>query len=792
MAVVGGGKWGGSGDIDLDQACIGLLQSLQDIDDDASDYGDESRCQSRLPSPMVYNSCMTRDIRASPLSSVASPLSSYRGSPAKRDQRASAASPISSVASPLSSFRGSPMPSRKGSRMQPRMMQSVSSPAVCRSGRGEKLRNVGQSVLGQQKKTPFGGGTPSSTFRSTFRDSKSSMGDSCSDWPKHTDAHEQNWQPYSQRSEVEPSSTNSSPSRSRTTSAAKESKDRQIWPSSGLRLQPRATGGVAAGGTGNGSPLEQLDAFKRLHERAIDELAQANRVQREQQEEIRDLKAKVKKKGRGSDDDELADMQVQLSRARKERDQLKSDLQLVRDQTGPALSQLRDQCSSQQEELRDLQEELRIAHDQKSSEDDLLHKLQEELRVAKLALVENAKQDHQGKYNRSTLAAVQEESREGSCASEEQALDENQEKAVLQKAVFHYGDFVSELVESSARPVLEDTLDMNGADLLGMGRYGYIMSCKSKQSGDSVVLKLQNVRRADAAVRQWGHAKEVPKCAHIVELSELFMHSDSAHRVQELVLDNVNRAHGGNVPMQGAPKWFPSTYLCMVSEFMDSGSLSSLMEKKLLTLEGICAVSRQVAAGLAFMHERNRNHNEIRPENILLKRSREGGVLQVKLADLGMAERSGDHLQDRELLAYTMWCMVVDKDFSRCPPKEARSEAMAEFQKSPLFGSRATGRGRALIESVGGLWNDRLAMPQVASKVEFADCEVREPEASDARRQLAVCATLEVTERAKASWEKFRHTWHAPRGATDLRHIDADQMATLDEGSITVRDSRDQ
>merc|ERR1711865_449393 len=49
-------------------------------------------------------------------------------------------------------------------------------------------------------------------------------------------------------------------------------------------------------------------------------------------------------------------------------------------------------------------------------------------------------------------------------------------------------------------------------------------------------------------------------------------------------------------------------------------------------LEGACAVTRQVASGLAFMHEKNRNHNDIRPENILLKRAPEGGHLQVKLA----------------------------------------------------------------------------------------------------------------------------------------------------------------
>merc|ERR1712072_585419 len=133
----------------------------------------------------------------------------------------------------------------------------------------------------------------------------------------------------------------------------------------------------------------------------------------------------------------------------------------------------------------------------------------------------------------------------------------------------------------------------------------------------------------------------------------------------------------------------------MVSEYMDRGSVSSLMEKQLLTLEGVCAVTRQVASALAFMHQQERNHNNIRPEHILLKRATHGDVLHVKLADAGSAEHSVDHTVDRELLAYTIWCMVVGREFSHCPEQEARSEAMATFQKASLLGRRATARSTA-------------------------------------------------------------------------------------------------
>jgi len=712
--------------------------------------GDRSECESRLQSPMVFNS---QTATATGVDSARSQM---------RDQ-----------VSPLSSFQSSPVAMSNRNRVRagekPRTLHnSASSPAVCRGGRGERLRNVGQNMMlsqdfhGHKGKTPFGGGTPNSnysTFRSTFRDTKSSMGDSCDDWPKFTEPKEKLQQRTPQNKQA--CSPEASPPRT-------SSKDR--WG------QPAASGSASAkvaATTSNSSEdrklKDELESLKRLHRQELSELE----LELSQVKAQRD-QARQQSRNEARAQEALAEMQEELAQTRSERDQLNADLQLMKEETGPTLACLQEKCDIQDMALMESMEE----HELKNA---MLDKLQEDLMLAQALLQESAQawKSNQGKRKHATLPAVQEEE------EEDQQFEEEQEAPLSPMAADDYSALVSEVISSAVRPVLQEAVDMTGAELLGMGHYGYTMACKSKSSDAKVVLKFQNVRRVDVAVREWAHGKQVGNHPNIVELQELCMHSDSDQAIQNHIIDSFTSANGTE---RCQPQWFPNAYICMISEYMDSGAVSTFMEKRLFTLEGGCAVMRQIASALTFMHDKGRNHNAVRPENMLITRAPQGGFLNVKLADVGSAEQSEDHIHDRELLAYTMWCIVVGTDFTHCPPKEARSRAMMELQKSPLLGRRATERGRALIEAVAGLWNERMAMLQVACKAEFEDCEVREPEAAEIRSQLAVCANMEVMGRARASWEKFRHTGHT----AELDSLDADQMAALDEeGSITVRDSRD-
>jgi len=273
-------------------------------------------------------------------------------------------------------------------------------------------------------------------------------------------------------------------------------------------------------------------------------------------------------------------------------------------------------------------------------------------------------------------------------------------------------------------------------------------------------------------------------------VDNLLIHHDSDRAIQDCVIAGFR----GGLFAGTHPKWFPNAYVCLVSEYMDCGSVSSFMEKQLLNLEGVCAVTRQVASALVFMHQKELNHNDLKPVNILLKRSSHGDVLNVKLADLGKAERSGDHRRDRELLGYTMWCMVLGRDSSSCPSKEDRPAAMSELMKASMLGRKATTRGTTLIEAIVGLWNEQQEIPVVACNAEFEGCEVREPEALEMKRQLTARAHFEITKRATDLFDRFKQSGHnvhlAREGLSDTSAIQS-ALATLDEGSITVRDTRD-
>lgn len=734
----------GTGSTAIDEAGLNLLRALQDITDDQSD-GEESRMQS----PMVAHS-RARE--------AASPGSSFYASPIHSEGR--------------NRIRASGPPrTLQNSASVPVMSRSVD-PAVCRGSRGERLRNVGQSMLMQDfaaqhaqqasqesfgssaelRRTPYGGGAfPSNSFIS--RDAH----DSSEDWPNRRNRNrdqqwrqneaatsKDDWPRHRERKKIAESTPYEDPSPTRLE----------------YHRQPRATGAAASGSSPGASEdrraKDELEALRHVHQKTVEELAEASRHLAWATTELHCQSPQPQPEPRLQHDEELSNLRSKLREVKSERDQQKTELQLARQQSRKAahaeeqVANLQAQLSQARAEKDQLRSDLRAAQDQLPVKDALLEKVQNIL------------------------------------------SEQEQEKRALQKAVSGYSSFTNRMIHTSARPVLDDALDITNAELLGTGHYGYILTCSSRGSKNKVVLKLQDIRWVDVAVREWAQGEEVGKHPHIAELKELFVHSDSDHAIQTRIVASFKDASAGIACNQ--PTSYPNAYICLVSEYMDCGSVSSFMEKQLLTLEGVCAVTRQVASALVFMHQREQNHNDLKPENVMLKRAAHGNTLIVKLADVGFAEHSADHTRDQELLAYNIWCMVAGRDFSRCPPKNARHVAMAEFQKASLLGRSATTRSSALIETVIGLWNEKLDIPVVACNAEFGACEVRGPLMEDMKKKLTACANFEVTKRASVLLERFQCCGHkAPLANADLSTIDSrtEPLAALEEGLIPVLDSRD-
>ncbi len=82
-------------------------------------------------------------------------------------------------------------------------------------------------------------------------------------------------------------------------------------------------------------------------------------------------------------------------------------------------------------------------------------------------------------------------------------------------------------------------------------------------------------------------------------------------------------------------------HICLIMEFVDSGSLASVMTKYGVLSERLVAVYlRQVLEGLAYLHANNVVHRDIKSHNLLITNS---GV--VKLADFGIAHLYGEEVK---------------------------------------------------------------------------------------------------------------------------------------------------
>jgi len=295
-----------------------------------------------------------------------------------------------------------------------------------------------------------------------------------------------------------------------------------------------------------------------------------------------------------------------------------------------------------------------------------------------------------------------------------QRLENQQEKTIE-----GYVTFVKALLQSSATERLEKYCDLSTAEMLGKGAYGFVMTCQDKEHREQLVVKLQGPRWASVAAQEWAHGAS---CKHenIVAHLEVLMHHDSEGCLESKILDAFeDGTFGGR-----KPKIFPDRYICMVMEHMNRGTVQHLAEQKLIDLEGLAAVVRQVASALAFMHKSKRTHNDVKPENILLKQVSGSAGLIVKLGDLGLAQCSVDRERDLELAAYTFWCIGLGEAFEHVPAVPDRQSCAQRFTSHALPQDPRKDLRIAIGQVIEDLWSFSASMASVAVMEEFQDAQL--------------------------------------------------------------------
>lgn len=314
--------------------------------------------------------------------------------------------------------------------------------------------------------------------------------------------------------------------------------------------------------------------------------------------------------------------------------------------------------------------------------------------------------------------------------------------------------FIRRLASSSAGPKLNDLFDMRNQELLGMGNYGYVMTCLTKKSGERIVVKLQGERWVGLAQTEWAHGSEVGIHPNIVTHIEAIMHGDVDGAIRKRLADAFDKG----ILTGKRPKFFPQTYFCLAIEYMDRGTLQNFIDKELLTVECMGAVAHQIASALAFMHKKKRTHNDIKPENILLCAGPSGDCLVAKLADLGLADHSLDQRRDHGLFAYTVWCTGLHRQFERCPSTEDdRTAACERFLKAKPSSKSDQRLWKALHEAIRGMWLDpAFAARRVEEMEVLQKLKIKVPDGEEAAAELEVCAKRDIGRRQTKQLDKWK------------------------------------
>ncbi|CAJ1414256.1 unnamed protein product [Effrenium voratum] len=313
-----------------------------------------------------------------------------------------------------------------------------------------------------------------------------------------------------------------------------------------------------------------------------------------------------------------------------------------------------------------------------------------------------------------------------------QRLENQQEKIIS-----GYTDFVHALLQSSASEQLQKHCNLKTAEMLGKGAYGFVMKCQDKEHQE-VVVKLQGPRWASVAAQEWANGSA---CSHenIVAHLQVLMHYDGRAELEGKIM----QAFETGTFTGKQPKLLPDRYICMLMEHMNRGTVQHLSKEDLINLEGLAAVIRQVASALAFMHKGKRTHNDVKPENILLKQLPDSPHLIVKLADFGLAQCSVERDRDLELSAYTFWCLGLRETFEHMPAKAERPGAVERFKQEALPQDSQARLRKAIGEVIADLWTCSTSMQCVATMEELKDAELslqqesHQPVAANADREVS-------------------------------------------------------
>lgn len=169
---------------------------------------------------------------------------------------------------------------------------------------------------------------------------------------------------------------------------------------------------------------------------------------------------------------------------------------------------------------------------------------------------------------------------------------------------------------------------------IAKGTAGWVFAAHHRKHSTRVALKLIRMTQARSGIREW-------------YVSKLLRNLGIANVV--LTDENVRVVSRDEVPLvidQQLQDAGPCNYyMCLIQEWMDSGSFEDLSQAGKLSLEMMFKALEDVAATLATLHANSVQHMDVKPENVMLV-MKDGTLTGAKMCDFGRAE-VGNNVENR-------------------------------------------------------------------------------------------------------------------------------------------------
>ena len=145
--------------------------------------------------------------------------------------------------------------------------------------------------------------------------------------------------------------------------------------------------------------------------------------------------------------------------------------------------------------------------------------------------------------------------------------------------------------------------------LKGSGAFGYVIEAYDRNNDIRVAIKRTH-KIGTKLSREYEILSELTNCEYIVKLLDVFYTTnDDKKIVQNLVFEFVSNS---------------------LEKYIEKFKL----EKKIIPIEKIKKISKQLLTGIAYCHKKNIIHRDLKPENILFTDDE-----QVKICDFGSAKK---------------------------------------------------------------------------------------------------------------------------------------------------------